>query len=40
LAAAAGVGPLAVGAAILELHDRGQLAVAVRPGPRFALRAV
>lgn len=40
LAAAAGVGPLAVGAAILKLRGRGRLAVVVLPGPRFELRPV
>jgi hypothetical protein len=38
LAAALGVGPLAVGGAILDLHDRGRLAVAPLPGDRFDLR--
>ena len=38
LAAALDCGPLAVGGAILRLHDRKLLAVEPLPGSRFALR--
>jgi hypothetical protein len=38
LAEALGAGPLDCGRAILELHDRGVLAVTPLPGDRFALR--